>query len=86
MSLVRRDYFQDALTIYEHLGRAEGRDISDVDYWHKLQAPRSAFGATSTPGKTPTTQARRAGAGAGPRSKRTARTRKWPLPARVDRR
>jgi poly(A) polymerase len=39
MSLVRRDYFEETLRIYELLGRASGReDAEDVEYWRHLQA------------------------------------------------
>jgi poly(A) polymerase len=37
MAMVRRDYFEEALTMYEMLGAAEERDVSDAEYWRKLQ-------------------------------------------------
>ena len=36
MALVRRDYFDDSLTLYEIAARAAGRDTSDVDRWRQL--------------------------------------------------
>ncbi len=39
MSLVRRDYFEETLRIYELMGRASGHeDVEDVEYWRRLQA------------------------------------------------
>jgi len=38
MALVRRDYFNDALTLYEVAGNNAGRDISEASYWRKLQS------------------------------------------------
>ncbi len=35
-ALVRREFFRDALTVYETTARAAGRDTSDVAYWRKL--------------------------------------------------
>jgi hypothetical protein len=36
MALVRRDYFDDALSLYEMTSRALGKDTSDVAHWRKL--------------------------------------------------
>lgn len=38
MSLVRRDFFGDALMVYEMIGTAGGYDTSDLGYWSKLHA------------------------------------------------
>lgn len=35
-ALVRREFFRDALSVYEITARAAGRDTSDVAYWRKL--------------------------------------------------
>lgn len=35
-ALVRREFFRDALIVYEATARAAGRDTSDVAYWRKL--------------------------------------------------
>lgn len=36
-ALVRRDYFDDALTVYELTARAQGRDPDDLAYWRDIQ-------------------------------------------------
>jgi hypothetical protein len=36
MALVRRDYFEDALTLYATWAEVTGRDPAEVDYWQNL--------------------------------------------------
>jgi tRNA nucleotidyltransferase/poly(A) polymerase len=38
MSLVRREFFRDALTIHQMMGQIGGYDVSDLSYWSKLHA------------------------------------------------
>jgi poly(A) polymerase len=38
MALVRRDYFEDSLILYEMTSRALGRDTSDIAQWHQLKS------------------------------------------------
>ena len=38
MALVRRDYFEDALTLYTTWAEVTGRDSAEVDYWRSLAA------------------------------------------------
>ena len=51
MTLVRRDYFEDALTLYEMIATADQRDISDASYWRKLQRQGSGESGNSKPAK-----------------------------------
>ncbi len=36
MALVRRDYFDEALALYEIMAIVDGRDTKDIDHWRKL--------------------------------------------------
>jgi poly(A) polymerase len=38
-TLAHRDYFDDALAVYEMTGRVCGRDVSDADQWRRLERP-----------------------------------------------
>jgi len=38
MALVRRDYFDDALAVYEMTARAAGGDIADVERWLQMKS------------------------------------------------
>lgn len=38
MALVKRDYFDESLTIYEIMAAAKGEVAEDLDFWKKLQA------------------------------------------------
>jgi poly(A) polymerase len=38
-TLAHRDYFDDALAVYEMAGRICGRDVSDADQWRQLERP-----------------------------------------------
>ena len=42
MALVRRDFFRDALTVYEIMGQVSGFDTADVAYWSKLHTSGDA--------------------------------------------
>jgi len=52
MSLVRREFFRDALSIHHMMGQVGGFDVSDLSYWSKLHAqgeggaPAPVAGAT----------------------------------------
>ena len=37
MAMVRRDYFPEALLLYEMVAVAEGRTTEDVERWHRLR-------------------------------------------------
>jgi poly(A) polymerase len=47
MAMVRRDYFAEALALYELIAVAEGRDTEDVERWQKLRD--SATGKADQP-------------------------------------
>lgn len=38
MALVRRDYFDESLVLYEILAAAAGRKADDLEHWHKLRS------------------------------------------------
>jgi hypothetical protein len=42
MALVKRDYFDEALTIYELMAAAQGDVASELAFWRKLQAEGGA--------------------------------------------
>lgn len=58
VSLLRRDFFEDALAVYELALSVSGEDLADVAYWKKLagQSPASTDGASNG---TPQRQRRR---------------------------
>ncbi|HKE18775.1 MAG TPA: polynucleotide adenylyltransferase PcnB [Kofleriaceae bacterium] len=47
MSLVRREFFRDALSIHHMMGKVGGFDVSDLSYWSKLHAQDE--GTTAAP-------------------------------------
>ena len=55
MSLVRREFFRDALVVHQMMGHVSGFDVSDLSYWSKLHAQGDgappASSAASGPGR-----------------------------------
>jgi hypothetical protein len=47
MSLVRREFFRDALSIHHMMGKVGGFDVSDLTYWSKLHAQGEGTGAAA---------------------------------------
>lgn len=47
MAMVRRDYFPEALVLYEMVALAEGRSTEDVERWHRMR--NGAGGRTEDP-------------------------------------
>ncbi len=51
MALVRRDYFSDALTLYEMTSRALGKDTADVARWRQLASEGGGSGGGESGGE-----------------------------------
>ena len=50
MSLVRREFFRDALVVHQMMGHVSGFDVSDLSYWSKLHAQGDSAPASGGPG------------------------------------
>lgn len=70
MALARRDFFDEALAVYEITARAAGRDTSDVEYWRQIQEDGDGSGSDDGDGGGKQRRRRRGGR----RRRRTART------------
>ena len=58
MALVRRDYFDEALILYQLTAQAAGRDANEVQRWHELKT-RGAPGGSDAPNASVPSRKRR---------------------------
>ena len=61
---MRRDYFEEALVLYERTAAAQGRDVPEIEEWRKLmtsEGVREDTGSTSETGGGARRRRRRGG-------------------------
>jgi len=71
MALVRRDYFSDALTLYEMTSKVLGKDTSDVARWRQLASEGGAVASGDDVGEESRSGKRRRRRRGGRRRRRT---------------
>jgi tRNA nucleotidyltransferase/poly(A) polymerase len=82
MSLVRREFFRDALSIHHMMGQVGGFDVSDLSYWSKLHAQGEGGGAAGGEDMRPGKKRRRRRGGRRRRRTQENQSGEWEPAAR----